>query len=145
MAPQYMPSGTAYINHYNPFDWALSFGNWQLNQALKPDVDYGYSVPLWDTVNIKQRFWKIPNRNLVFPTDRFEVFSYAAQSHGYATGQQGATGGMFNVARSVNLFQAYGFESAHKGHSAQFRSTVQKRWTYWKKALEDMKINLPAL
>ncbi len=143
MASQYMPAGTTYINHYNPFDWALSYGNWQLNQALKPDVNYEYSIPLWDTVNIKQRFWKVPNQNLTFPTDCFEVFSYAAQSHGYATGQQGATGGMFNVARSVNLFQAFDFESAHKGHSAQFRSTVQKRWTYWKKALEDMKINLP--
>ena len=147
MDPQYMPSGTTYINHYNPLDWALSYDYWQLNQVLKPDVDYNYGWPALDFIDISLRFWKTqsipPFRNLIFPNDRFEVFSYAAQSHGYAAGQQGATGGMFNVARSVNLFQAFDFESAHKGHSAQFRSTIQKRWTYWKKALEDMKINLP--
>jgi len=147
MDPQYMPSGTTYINHYNPLDWALSYDNWQFNQVLKPDVDYNYGWPALDFIDISLRFWKTqsipPFRNLTFPNDRFEVFSYAAQSHGYATGQQGATGGKFNVAFSVNLRGEYGFESAHKGHSAQFRSTIQKRWTYWERALEDMQINLP--
>jgi hypothetical protein len=147
MDPQYMPSGTTYINHYNPLDWALSYDNWQLNQVLKPDVDYNYGWPALDFIDISLRFWKTqsipPFRNLTFSNDRFEVFSYAAQSHGYATGQQGATAGKFNVAFSVNLLGEYGFESAHKGHSAQFRSTIQKRWTYWERALEDMQINLP--
>jgi Alpha/beta hydrolase of unknown function (DUF900) len=149
MAPQYMPTGTNYINHYNPLDWALSYNNWQINQVLKPDVDYNYGWPVLDVTNLSSRFWKTqsipPFRNLTFPNDRFEVFSYAAQSHGYATGQQGATGGMFDITKSVNLRGEYGFESAHKGHSAQFRSTIQKRWSYWRKALEDMKINLSAL
>ena len=149
MDPQYMPSGTTYINHYNPLDWALSHDNWQLNQVLKPDVDYHYGWPALDFIDISLRFWKTqsipPFRNLTFPNDRFEVFSYAAQSHGYATGQQGATAGKFNVAFSVNLRGEYGFESAHKGHSAQFRSTIQKRWTYWRRALRDMGITLPAL
>jgi len=143
MDTQYMPSNTIYINHYNPFDWALSFGNWQRNQVLKPDVDYDYSVPLWDTVYIEQRFWRIPNQNLEFPADRLEIFSYAAQSHGYATGQQGSTTGVFEVAESLNLSQSFGFESAHKGHSAQFRSTIQKRWDYWTRALSDFEVELP--
>jgi hypothetical protein len=144
MNPQYMPSGTVYINHYNPLDWALSYDNWQRNQLLKPDINYGYGQPPWDQMMIQGRFYKTtPPTNLIFPDNRFEIFSYAAESHGFATGQQGTTGGMFDTSKSVNLLQAYSFENTHKGHSAQFRSTIQKRWTYWGKALEDMKINLP--
>jgi Alpha/beta hydrolase of unknown function (DUF900)/Bacterial TSP3 repeat len=143
MASQYMPLQTKYINHYNPLDWALSFEHWQLNHLLKPDLNYSYSIPLWDTANIVKRFWKIPNQNLLFPDDRYEIFSYAAQSRGYATGQQGATAGMFVPAQSVNLFEQFQFESTHKGHSAQFRSTIQKRWAYWTKVLGDFEIQLP--
>ena len=57
------------------------------------------------------------------------------------SGQQGATDGKFDTAKSVNLNGAgFEFGDNHKGHSAQFRSTIQKRWTCWTKALEDMSI-----
>ena len=141
MSAGYMPASTAVINHYNSVDWALSYWKWQITQVLKPDVNYHYSIPSWDTVNITSRFWKIPSTNLNFPGDRFEVFSYAAESRAFATGAQSSTGGKFNIAESVNLNDAtFNFGSAHKGHSAQFRSFIQKRWTYWTKVLEDMSI-----
>ena len=94
-----------------------------------------------DTVNISPRFWRIASVNLNFPVDRFEIFSFAAESRAFATGQQGATGGKFNVAESVDLNDtSINFGGSHKGHSAQFRSTIQKRWEYWTRALEDMAI-----
>jgi len=145
MSPGYMPSSTVFINHYNPLDWALSYSRWQLNQSLKPDVFYHYEIinPL-DLTDLKKRFWESPAKRLDFPDDRFEVFSYAAESRGYATGQQGATGGKFDTSKAVNLNSVdYQFGSAHKGHSAQFRSTIQKRWTYWTQALDDMKTQTP--
>lgn len=49
---------------------------------------------------------------------------------------------MFEVAEGVDLLKEFQFESAHKGHSAQFRSTIQKRWAYWEKALADLEIQL---
>ena len=145
MAPINMPSSTVFINHYNPLDWALSFARWQLNQSLKPDQGYHYdnANPI-DPNGLKDQFWESPAQVLSFPNNRFEIFAFAAESRSFATGQQGATGGMFKIVDSVNL-NGPGFEfgDKHRGHSAQFRSTIQKRWTYWTKALDDMKTQTP--
>jgi hypothetical protein len=146
MDPRYMPSGVRYINHYNPYDWALSFGRWQINQMLKPDVGYHYGVPL--APNPNPRFWKnsgvlaLVYTDLLFPNDRFEVFAFAAESSSYATGQQGSTGGMFGAAVDLNA-SPFSFGSAHKGHSAQFRSSIQKRWLYWMRVIDDLRITVP--
>ncbi len=143
---RYVPSGVRYINHYNPLDWALSW-RWQANQVLKPNYGYQYGVP---TIfpQVRFRYWKSEgfagHIDLNFPSDRFEIFSYAAGSRSYATGQEGATDGVFDPAASTNLNAAtYGFGGAHKGHSAQFRSTIQKRWVYWKRVLNNMIISVP--
>jgi hypothetical protein len=143
MAPQYMASSTRYINHYNSNDWALNDSHWQLNQKLKPQGNYFYDTTLFDST---WRFFHQPfaiPRTLNFPVDRYEVFSHAAEARSYATGAESLTGGMFNVGQSVNLDTVYNFGDKHKGHSAQFRSTIQKRWTYWKKVLDGMQIILP--
>jgi len=145
MAPQYMPLSTRYINHYNPDDWALATDNWQRNQRFKPDVDYDYGI---SPLNWTKHFYHQPILNtteLSFPSDRFEIFAYAAEARSFATGAEGATGGKFDVLDSVNLRTQFSFEKEHKGHSAQFRSYIQKRWTYWKKALDDMKIVVPEI
>jgi hypothetical protein len=142
MASVNMPSSTVFINHYNPLDWALSYVRWQLNQSLKPDQGYHYDnvIPI-DPNGLRDQFWESPAQVLTFPNNRFEIFAFAAESRSFATGQQGATGGKFDTAKSVNLNGAgFEFGDKHKGHSAQFRSTIQKRWTYWTKALEDMSI-----
>ncbi len=144
MHSSYMPSSVFYINHYNPSDWALSFGlGWQDNQMLKPNVGYHYSIiNPFDLTDLNKRFWKDQATKLNFPDDRFEIFSFAAESHSYATGQQGSTGGMFGAAVNLND-TPFSFGGAHKGHSAQFRSTIQKRWTYWARVLNDMLITTP--
>ncbi len=137
----YMPKGVRYINHYNPSDWALGF-KWQINQMLKPDIGYHYSIMnLGNLTDLNKRFWRDPVTELVFPTKRYEIFSFAAESHSFATGQDSICG-MF--AFNVNVGDPpFSFGSTHKGHSAQFRSMIQKRWLYWKRVLEDMRIPIP--
>jgi hypothetical protein len=142
-----MPSSTRYINHYNPLDWALSYGRWQLNQMLKPNIGYEYGAnPSHDITSSTHRFYTFGLgstwSDLMFPNDRFRVFSFCAESHSYAVGQDGATQGMFGMI--VDLNADYSFGSAHKGHSAQFRSFIQKRWTYWRSVLDDMQIDYPS-
>jgi len=149
MDTQYMPVDVHFVNHYNPLDWALGWDNWEWNQRLKPDATYFYGHPDEDQSSPPRQYFhkRIPYYydELVFPADRYNIFAFAVESWGYATGKQGATGGKFDISESVNLRQEFGFEDTHKGHSAQFRSTIQKRWTYWTKAIKDMGLNVPDL
>lgn len=144
MAPQYMPPLVKFINHYNAEDWALTGLKWENNQKLKPDVGYHYGKTLLNQVDHFYEQKVAPTtQDLNFPGDRFEIFSYAAESRAFATGADGTTAGKFNVADSVDLDAEFDFGEAHKGHSAQFRSFIQKRWTYWEQALDDMAIATP--
>ncbi|OYV06260.1 MAG: hypothetical protein CFE26_07255 [Verrucomicrobiales bacterium VVV1] len=68
------------------------------------------------------------------PGDRFQIFSWASEARSFATGAEPLTDGVFS--EFVNLNAApYNFDNMHKGHSAQFRSTIQKRWVYWRRFL----------
>lgn len=136
MSQVHMPSNVEYINHYNPNDWALKL--WEVNTRSKP------SQPKYSYVSSNTCFLKttglFKRDYQVFPEERYDVFSWAAQSHSYATGAEGATGGRFNTQYSVNLDKTFEFGKAHKGHSAQFRSTIQKRWSYWVKFATNMDV-----
>jgi hypothetical protein len=143
-----MPSGVRYINHYNPLDWALSW-KWQVNQLLKPDSGFFYSDPN-PVPNPRQRYWKrsgflnLGYTDLIFPNNRFDIFAFAAGSRSFSTGQQGNTAGMFILSQSKNLNAApFSFGSAHKGHSKQFRSSIQRLWPYWDRVIKDMNITVP--
>ena len=139
-----MTGGTRYINHYNPDDWALAAGKWQINQKLKPDLDYQYER--WYATNwygFTRNTSLVTEKKLEFPSDRYEILSFAAEARSYATGAEGATGGAFNVLDSINLKIKFGFEEEHKGHSAQFRSFIQKRWKYWEQVLSDLDVVEP--
>ena len=139
MDQSYMPVNTTFINHYNPFDYALSFDKWQLNQSMKPNFGYNYT----NYIFIANTFVG-PGGVLGLPADRYEIFSYAAEARGFATGQMGDTEGVFDTSRSVNLnASGLDFGPYHKGHSAQFRSTIQRRWAYWTRFLMDMAIQTP--
>jgi len=127
----YMPAATICINHYNPDDYAMN--RWQINTMLKPDNFY-----LYNDSEFKRRDGLFGFRVLTFPADRHEIFAFAAQSRGFPVGQQGATEGKFILSKSVNLKNSpYNFDAMHRGHSAQFRSTIQNRWPYWERVLAD--------
>jgi hypothetical protein len=135
-----MPSNVTYVNHYNIEDWALA--SWELNQKLKPSIGYHYGWVPGSALGSEHRFYKnlVSPTTLLCPADRFQIFSWAAEARSYATGAEPATGGIFTKPRDLNAL--FGFGPNHKGHSAQFRSTIQKRWTYWTQFLEDCNITL---
>lgn len=82
---------------------------------------------------------------LNFPGDRYEIFANAADSVADALGKVGSTGGKFTRSLDVVPLLVYDSQSqAHKYHSGQFRSTIQKRWKYWRTALDNMNITIPA-
>jgi len=149
MDTAYMPISTICINHYNAVDWALTDNNWQRNQRLKPDNKYAYrALDMLLDPQSTYRYRRSEDFGLSFatiltmPVDRHEIFSYAARSWGKATGQTGSTGGVFDAGKSLSLNETFGFDGTHKYHSGQFRSSIQKRWEYWSKALNDMKISI---
>lgn len=126
-ASNYHNTGVEYINHWNRDDWALK--NWEVNTRLKPALPkYGY--------NVDTGIFDRENSTLTFPDNRYEVFSWAAQSHSYATGAEGKTDGVFNTQRSYDMTGYFG--DLHPGHSAQWRSTIQRRFEYWEIFIEHM-------
>ncbi|HWB06413.1 MAG TPA: alpha/beta hydrolase [Verrucomicrobiales bacterium] len=140
MAPEYMPGNVTYVNYCNPDDYAL--GAWKFNQAYKPSLFYG-----WDHSSgpngPANEFWRTQGlgfRTLKFPEDRYEIFSWAAEARSSATGAALGTSGKFT--ETVNLKLApYSFGDKHPGHSAEFRSTVQKRWAFWESFLTSSRVS----
>ncbi len=120
-----------FANFYNPDDYALT-GNgltgsehsgWMVDQRLKPDVTYGYTV--------NDGFLPGPLR---FPDDRYQIFSYAAPAWSLALGAT-ATGGVFNQ-NAVNLKTNFTFGAEHLWHSGEFRSYNAARYHYWMSLLD---------
>lgn len=59
-------------------------------------------------------------------------------------GKIGETGGRFSKRLDVVPMLLYDDNpKAHKYHSGQFRSSIQKRFTYWKTALRQMGTQTP--
>ncbi len=144
MDGKYMPNGVTYINHFNVDDYALNGTRWPLNQTLKPGRDYSF-LPTEDGRYIRRRFGEWTPTVLNFPDNRYEIFSHAASSWGSALGKMGGTGGVFSESLDVAPLLVYNpHPEAHKYHSGQFRSTIQRRWIYWKTALNNMKTATPA-
>jgi hypothetical protein len=120
-----------YVNFFNPQDYALAPTRWQLNQNLKPSATLNYSY-----VQLDDKFYH-DSTLLLLPVDAFEMFSLAIESRCFALGGQPDVGGSFDTSNQVNLFNApYLFADAHKGHSAQFRSTNMKRAIFWRTLLQ---------
>ena len=120
-----------FANYYNANDWALAPTRWELDQKLKPDgvtLGYGYNV----TSNLFLRGKTVLN----FPTDTYEIFAFCDEARSHALGRQANVGGAFTVGSQVDLNTAsYAFGDAHKGHSAQFRSFIALRGSYWRTLL----------
>ena len=116
-----------FVNYYNPLDYALSTNVWQTDQKLKPNNNYHYSIGdgfQFDSI--------VPfdERDLQFPDDRFEIFSFAAESRSFALGAQEGVGGVFTSEVNLNV-EPFAYGNIHLFHSAQFRSFLANRWRYW--------------
>ena len=83
-------------------------------------------------------------------TNRYECMAYAAQARSTALGR---TAGVQNLSQTLDLQTVWPPDtqnlsspySAHKWHSAQFRSTNVEEWNYWNMLLYSVKgFNLPS-
>ena len=121
-----MPSQVKYVNHYNARDYALDL--WRTNTSFKPNITFDYD-PTISSFTTDSGF-----TTLSCPTNRYRIFSYAAPSHGLATGAEPAAFAGIAGSIPIDIDIRFGFGEKHKGHSAQFRSSIQKRWLYWTEA-----------
>jgi pimeloyl-ACP methyl ester carboxylesterase len=123
-----------YVNFFNTNDYALD--KWQIDQNLKPDVGYGYSIS-------KDRFYKgiITGTPIFFPADTYEIFSYCDEARCFAVGAQTSVGGVF-FGNQVNLQTTWPLDTHPNGgykdhvwHSAEFRSDFSSRAICWGKII----------
>lgn len=119
--------GAKFFVNYNNFkDYALN--KWKIDQRdLKPQTHYGWNGSY---------FWHdyFGSTNLYFSADRYEIFAMAAPSWSYALGAQPGVGG--KITGEIDLYVTFAYEEQHKYHSAEFRSTIQDRWSFWKQLLK---------
>ena len=129
-----------YFNYYNDRDAALDWPLWQFDQQIKPDISYDYvdfGLPPMTGFHrgsppIATVTW------LTFPTDRHEIFSWAAESRSYALGAQYVNGVVLaSNGTNVDLNgPPFNYGDGRKGHSAQFADTNAQRWDYWEQILD---------
>ena len=163
-SPPYFSSSTgagAYVNFYNPNDYALMGDSlnpltfhpgWLEDQDLKPvqtegvyhyqtpNVSYpsGYSVSVFNF----SRSGPSGPVSLYFPTNTYQIFSMAAQSYSLALGAQTNVGGtLFSTNAQINLSLApYNFGAAHIQHDQQFVFDNMTTAVYWSELLESFNL-----
>ena len=128
-----------YFNYYNDRDAALNWPLWQLDQQTKPDLSYGYvdvgPPPFtgFKRNSIASVTW------LTLPTDRHEIFAWAAESHSYALGAQ-YVNGVVTASNGTNVDlqePPFNYGKTSKFHSAQFADTNAQRGDYWERVLDN--------
>jgi hypothetical protein len=148
------------VNFYNTNDYALSRSVWQLDQLLKPDRSvlegsdrwtYGYSgsisdPPPWNNFYKTDTNSTTYDFNIVTSLDnRHEVMAYDAQPY---TTAFGATPGVLNVTRNVDLMGVWPSDPSGKNytqhfwHSAEFEGDYPQQQGYWIELLGPDAFNL---
>jgi hypothetical protein len=140
------------INHHNRLDDALAW--WLAGQAEKPNENYRYRTQIVGDPSSPPAAWEkgsrgihnafIFERELTFPADTHEIFARAAEPDSVPLGASVtdgySTGGEITDNLNLNDSSSYDFQDGDEDHSAQFRSTIQRRSVYWKQLLEDFGI-----
>lgn len=131
-------------NYYNAEDKALDW--WEVNNWMKPDgapgygFAYGGSPDIYDeTTDVTNRFYRgwegleitngVPDLR-----ERYEVFSYCAESRARALGQ--ANNPAFSVNRNLQG-PPLGYDNQRYSHSRQFRSNVVDEKGYYEHLITD--------
>lgn len=124
------------INYYNEYDWALD--KWEMNNILKPT---NVSPYYFEYSDCSKRFYRGINGNYDYLDlddngERYQVFSYCAESVSKALGQAGLNL-EFSLHRDLNdLFR---YDGEHYSHSKEFRSNLPEEWEFWVKIVKDCK------
>jgi hypothetical protein len=121
-------------NFYNPNDHALTSPKiWPLNNLLKPDHGYDFTLPL-PTAN----YVRLSNYTVLSyaaRATRYEAFAFAAQSASGALGRTANVGGPFNKGKQIDLSSpTFGFGSDHSG---EFDGTETSKAAYWSTMMDD--------
>jgi len=149
----------AIVSFYNTNDYALQRSVWQLNQLLKPDHSvlegglswtYGYSGSVSDPAPWNNFYKESTNSTSYFNIvtslkNRYEVMGFAAQPY---TTALGATPGVANLTKNVNLMGVWPSDPSGKNytehfyHSAEFRGDNPLQRSYWSELLGAGAFNL---
>jgi hypothetical protein len=140
------PSAITIVNHHNRVDDALAW--WLAGQARKPNSDYYYDYDESRWYLDDSTFTNPVDTALFFPADTFEIFARAAEPDSVPLGASVPDGqnigGVFDLTGEIsggrNLREEYDFQDGPEDHSAQFRSTIQRRWDYWAGLIADFGI-----
>jgi hypothetical protein len=147
----YPPTGDVYykgiktnapiiINHHNRIDDALAW--WLAGQATKPNDDYYYE-PTESRWYRDDAISPYPDTVLVFPADAYEILSRAAEPDSVPLGASVTTGHSTagEITGNLDLNSAtFDFQGEEEDHSAQFRSTIQRRGVYWEQLMRDFEL-----
>jgi uncharacterized membrane protein len=139
MHPDYMRGKAMhYFNYFNDGDFALRL--WKIDQQSKPDLGYSYSKQGVPPAVGFQRSGTFSATWLAFPTDRYEIFSWAAESRSFALGAQFVNGVVTESGGgNVNLGgPPFNYGRERKFHSGQFADSNAQRGDYWQSLLADM-------
>jgi hypothetical protein len=123
------------FNYHNHEDYALGTLSWMANQDLKPAAGYHYNklTGAWSD-------W-FNQRTLNITNDVYKIYAYVAEARsralGAAAGYEGYT--VTNqIGAAVDLNARFSFGANRYEHSAQFRSTIQRRSSFWQAAMNDL-------
>jgi alpha-tubulin suppressor-like RCC1 family protein/fibronectin type 3 domain-containing protein len=150
------------VNFYNVSDYALTPEVWQFNQIAKPDWSDRPDQP-WnyfyggdpEQPPLPTGFYKSEDDLGRGPTrldlgdradvkDRYEIMAFAAEPRSKALGGMPGIlpesvnlveGGIWPEDDSPQSLRRHGNYSAHKWHSAQFRSSNMRQKNYWQELL----------
>jgi len=129
---------SSYVNYFNAQDYVLNI--WNTDENLKPDSSLTYAFTTSDGY-YKSGGYPTNYIDLSFPTNTYELFAFCVPARCYALGAQSNVAGVFFTPGQVDLFASpYSFGSAHKGHSAEFRSDNMNRAVFWSQLMTTFKL-----
>jgi len=139
------------INYFNRKDYALVEAGpltpgWEYNNQTRPDnsIGYGYDGDTEDySKNVgNSGFYRdtltTPRRDLTFPDNDHEIFSFIAESRTKALGAVLPFEAFLNATVSVDavgsrdLEATSGYDNKRYSHSRQFRSNIVNEHNYWR-------------
>ncbi|MDI6809904.1 MAG: alpha/beta hydrolase, partial [Candidatus Eisenbacteria bacterium] len=132
--------------YFNPVDYALGAIAWQLNNEMKPDLNYWYTegdsnvdsyAPASGDRFYYDSLLPFDERTMTIPDDRFETFARIVESRSRALGSEPSVNG-FGTARDL---RNWGYNNQHYSHSREFRSNIVDERPFWTAVVEDAQLN----
>lgn len=132
----------SFYRYFNPQDNAVGF-YWEVTNRNKPDVQYVYSTLFGGRFSRAHPSVAF----LTFPSDTFEIFSYAAEARSRGLGVERGVGRLFS-GHGFNMETHWGFNDDPAHHSYQFFYNLSKdsgvgdnargiNWRYWLQVATD--------